>query len=44
MTQMNLFMKQTHRHSEQACGCQREEWKEVGWTGSLRLVDANYYI
>ena len=22
MTQMNLFMKETHRHREQTCGCQ----------------------
>ena len=22
MMQMNLFMKQTHRHREQMCGCQ----------------------
>ena len=43
MAQMNLFMKykQTHRHREQICGCHREG---VGWTRSLGLVDANYYI
>jgi len=33
--------KQTHGLGEQTCGCQVEE---VGWIGSLGLVDANYYI
>ena len=43
---MNLFMKQkhTHRHTEQTCGCRGRAWVEEGWTGSLRLADANYYI
>ena len=40
---MNLStkQKQTHRHGEQACGCQgtgRREWDGLG------VVDANYYI
>ena len=35
--------KQTHRHREQTCGCQRGGGA-VGWTGSLGLVDANYYF
>ena len=42
---MNLStkQKQTQRHREQICGCQgREGWG--GWTGSLGLEDANYYI
>ena len=42
---MNLSTKQkpTHRHREQTCGCQGK-WEGEGWTGSLGLVDANYYI
>ena len=42
---MNLStkQKQIHRHREQACGCQ-EGGGGVGWTGSLWLVDASYYI
>ena len=42
---MNLSMKQkqTHRHREQACGCQGGG--ELGrWIGSLGLADAKYYI
>ena len=44
MTQMNLSLrqKQTHRHKEQTCGCQRGG--RDGWTGSFGLADANYYI
>ena len=44
MAQRNLSVeqKQTHRHGDQACGCQGRGG--VGWTGSLGLVDANYYI
>ena len=41
---MNLSMKQTHRHREQNCDCQGEGGVGEGWTGSLGLVDANYYI
>ena len=45
---MNLFTKQkrTHRHKEQSCGCQGgwEMGDGMGWTGSLGLADANYYI
>ena len=36
--------KQTHGHGEQICGCQGGEREEVGWTGSVGLVDANYCI
>ena len=45
MTQMNLSMKQkqTQRHREQTCGCQGDRQGE-GWSGSLRLADANYFI
>ena len=45
MVQMSLFtnQKQTHRHREQTCGCQGGG-REVGWTGSLGLVGANYDI
>ena len=40
---MNLSpkQKQIHRHREQTCGCQGGGGEEVGWTGSLQLVDAN---
>ena len=46
MTQMNLStkQKQTHRHRDQACGCQEGGGEGEGWTGSLGLVDANYYV
>ena len=43
---MNLStkQKQTHGHRKQNSSCQEGgEW-EVGWTRSLGLVDANYYI
>ena len=31
MAQMNLPMKQTHRHREQTCGCQGEgDWGREG--------------
>ena len=45
MAQINLSTKQkrTHTHGEQTCGCQGGRG-EMGWTGSLGLVDANYYI
>ena len=41
---MNLSteQKQTYGHREQTYGCQ--EGEGVGWTGSLGLVDTNYYI
>ena len=44
MAQMSLS---TYRNRltdirEETCGCQGGR-EEVGWTGSLRLVDANYY-
>ena len=32
-----------HSHGEQTCGCQGLG-EGVGWTESLGLVDANYYI
>ena len=46
MAQINQStkQKQTHRHREQTCGCQGGGEKGEGWTGSLGLVDANYYI
>ena len=31
-------------HREQTCGCQGGGGEEEGWTESLGLVDANYYI
>ena len=46
MTEMNLSTKQTHRHREQACGCQGGLGRDVGeeWIGSLGLADERYYI
>ena len=46
MSQMSLSIKQkwTHGHRGQTRGCQRVKGKEEGWTGSLGLVDASYYI
>ena len=45
MAQMNLSTKQkdTPRHREHVW-LPRGRGEEVGWTGSLGLVDANYYI
>ena len=42
---MNLSteQKQTHAHGEKTCGS-KGEGEEVGWTGSLGLIDANYWI
>ena len=37
------YVQHTHRHGEQMCRCQGGGGGS-GWTGSLRLVDANYYI
>ena len=33
-----------HGRGERACHCQQGRGEEVGLMGSLRLVDANYYI
>ena len=46
MTQMNLstIQKHTQGHWEQTCGCQGWKGEEMGGIGSLKLVDANYYI
>ena len=35
--------KQTHRHREQTSRCQGEG-SGAGWSGSMRLRGANYYI
>ena len=32
------------RHREQTCGCKGESGEGEGWTGSLGLIAANYYI
>ena len=42
---MNISMKekQTHRYREQTDGAKGEGGGE-GWSGSLGLADANYYI
>ena len=44
MTQMNLSMRQNHRHGGQTCGCQRGPGVGEGWIGSLGFKDVNYYI
>ena len=46
MAQMNLSTKhkQTDVYREQTCGCQGGEGEGEGKTGSLGLVDADYYI
>ena len=36
--------KQTHKQREQTCSCQGGGEEGEGQTGSLGLVDANYYI
>ena len=41
---LSMKQKQTHSHKEQTCGCQGGEEVGEGWTGSLKLVDADYYI
>ena len=37
-------MKQKQTHKEQTCGFQRDKWVKQGWTESLGLADANYYM
>ena len=37
-TNEHIYKTETDSHKEHTCGCQ------VGWTGSLGLVDENYYI
>ena len=47
MAQMNLSTeeKQTHRYGKQTCACQGGKGRGGGGcTGTLGLVDANYYI
>ena len=46
MAQINLSMKQkqTQSYIEQTSGCQRGGGVQEGWTGTLGLVDADYYI
>ena len=43
MAQTNLStkQKQTQRHGEHTYDCKGGGWG--GWTGSLRLINANYY-
>ena len=41
---LSTKQKQIHRRREQTCGCQGGGGEGEGWTGSLGLVDANYYI
>ena len=42
MAQMNLSTKQKQTHGQNTLVVAKEE--EMGWMGSLGLVDANYYI
>ena len=42
-TKEPFHRKENHGFGEQICGCQEEEEK-VGWIGSLRLMDVNYYL
>ena len=44
MAQMNLSMKQSHKHREQTGGCQGKEgcWRDR--VGILGLADENFYI
>ena len=46
MTHMNLSTKEnkTHRHREQTYSCPGGGGVGEGWTGSLGLADANYYV
>ena len=45
MAQMNLSTKQKQSmDGENRFGVARERGEEVGWTGGLGLVNANYYI
>ena len=48
MAPVNLSteQKQTHKHREQTCGCGAggRGGEDVGGTGSLELIDANYYF
>ena len=42
---MNLSTKskQTYRHKKTDFWWPKGRWKGEGWTGSLKLADANYY-
>ena len=44
MTQINLSMKQTHRHGEQTSDRQRREGVREGRTGRLGLANVNYCV
>ena len=35
MTQMNLSMKQIHRHREQTCGCQGKVGRGMEWESGI---------
>ena len=42
---MNLSTKQKWMQTQRAdCGCQEGEGVSEGWSGSLALADADYYI
>jgi len=41
---LSIKQKQTPSWTGRTCGCQGGGGEEVGWMGSLGLVDANYYI
>ena len=44
MAPVNLSTKQKVTDIENRLVVPNRKWKGVGWMGSLRLVDANYYI
>ena len=44
MAQMNLSTEKKIMDLENRLVVAKEEGEGVGWTGSLGLVDANYYI
>ena len=44
MAQMNLTTEKKLMDMESRLVVVKGEGEEVGWTGSLGLVDANYYI
>ena len=44
MAQRNLSTKQKQTHRLENRPVVAKGWEEEGWTGSMRLVDANYHI
>ena len=42
--ELTMKQKETYRHREQICGGQEGGGVGEGWSGSLGLADANFYI